>query len=202
VKPVSLIRALFTRPKDGKRQHRPAQCHALPDRAHLFLLSRFLTCSSPDQFRDDYWRNVLGKPATHAIHQFIKGGLIEEASVAEKLASSHNTTQLKNMLTSAGLTISGSKAAMAQRFANQRPDEARARVANIAIFRCTERGRELGESVITSYRKEREEAEHAASQALPAEISTVPPTRWYGSKLHECFHAGSASDGTQLRATA
>jgi hypothetical protein len=163
---VPFIRSLFSRPEDSGQQVESAQGRDSPDQAHLFLLSRFLACSSVDQFRDDRRRDVLGEPPKRAIYRFIEAGLIEEATVAEKLVSSYSAIELRTILKGAGLTGSGSKADMARRFAGQRPGEAREKVARIAAFRCTKRGCELAEAVVAGYRKEREDAEHAVSEAL------------------------------------
>jgi len=154
----------FTEP--SAREARSVQDLGSLDRAHLFLLSRFLAVSSGDQFRDDRWGDVLGEPPKRVIYRFIEAGLIEEVSVVENLVLSHSATELRTVLKGAGLARSGSKAEMARRLASQRPGEAGEKVANTAAFLCTKRGRELAEAALAGYRKEREDAEVAALEAL------------------------------------
>jgi hypothetical protein len=159
----TFFKTLFRRP--APREEPVSVADGL-DRAHLLLLTRFLSPTDPEQLRSRQWAPILGESVESAVRRFVTRGLIAKASTAKKLEHSLNAGELRTALKQAGLRHDGPKADLATRLADERPDEATARVAGIIVWSCTARGRALAAEAVSRDREERKIAEDAVLEAL------------------------------------
>jgi len=136
-------------------------------KAHLFLLSRFLHPRDARYFDGDAnWRAVLGEPPERVVRRFVKEGLLEPASLAECLEAKLTVDELKRLLRSHGLPVSGRKPELARRLADGAPDAARQAVVGSEMLRCTDAGRVLAEEYLVAEQRRRRQAEEESLQAL------------------------------------
>lgn len=117
--------------------------------AHLNLLTRFI---EPRQTNDtskfQQWTGPLGEPVEIAIKRFLDLKLIERANIVEHLLIGFNGSQLKQMLISHSLPVSGTKQVMAKRLIENDAQGMSKTVAGLFILVCSESGKKLAEAYL------------------------------------------------------
>lgn len=79
-------------------------------RAHLLLLTKFLTYDTPARYANAvYWEPVLKESAQKAIQRFLENGMLEPAGLHELLDFKFKATDLKSMLKERGFKVSSKK---------------------------------------------------------------------------------------------
>jgi len=112
-------------------------------RARLIFLSKFKGARiiNPDSFK--YLETDLGAAPSRVITEFVSGGLIEPASISDKVMNSFSAPQLKEMLRSRGLPISGTKAVAVEKLFQSDSAGMAVVVADVVAYICTDKGRAL-----------------------------------------------------------
>lgn len=133
----------------------------------LQLLWRFVRpCSPDDVLRDGGWTERLGESPQKAIQRFVDEGLLEQLPLDERLDALLKVPDLKKMLKSRGLPLSGKKAQLIERLLEADKQGVEAEFKGKTLLRCTARGKETAEQQGQAERDRREAVEQQVMEAL------------------------------------
>jgi len=104
---------------------------------HLALLKRFLSARDAKDGFPDYWAPAFGMSPQRVIDGMVAHGVLEPAPLLEKISFCHTVAELKMMLSSRGLKVSGKKAELVQRLLEADPNDMENLYAHRMILRCT-----------------------------------------------------------------
>ena len=117
------------------------------DRLERELLTKLATQEVTARMAE-YWKPYVGS-LKQAVRRFVRDGLLQEASVAHKISTSHKVTDLKSLLRDRELAVSGKKADLIDRLLGAiSPREAQRLAGRMALYQATE----AGQAVIDEYK--------------------------------------------------
>lgn len=117
--------------------------------AHLQLLGKFLRPRTAGEFAaEDRWQTALGESQTAAIKRFLDEGVLARANLSAQLDYRFKASELKDMLKTHGLPVSGRKAELIQRLVEAHPEDTQRAVEGLTILLCSDRGRKIAEQYV------------------------------------------------------
>jgi hypothetical protein len=109
--------------------------------AHLLLLSKFLIGSTLDHYINaDYWGPVLKEQPGVSLKRFLDEELLEPLDVESGLNLRFNISELKDILRTKGLKVSGNKTLLVNRLIESDPDGMKKIVAESGMYKCSSAG--------------------------------------------------------------
>jgi hypothetical protein len=109
-------------------------------RARLIFLSKFNAARILNSDSFNYLETDLGEAPSRVIAQFVSADLIEPASLADKVAHFFSASQLKELLRSHALPVSGTKAVAVEKLLQADAAGMATLVANVTAYICTDKG--------------------------------------------------------------
>lgn len=153
---VSVLHILLGNHESGNSGSSKEQCEL------LLSLSR----QRVDLEMEQKWTPIVG-PLAQNIARFISKGLLEEASLQDKLDAKYRVADLKQMLEKKGVSCKGKKYEMIEAFVTFTPvDEAASLVADVRLYRATPAGQHRIDTHLAGKEKARLEMETEALQSL------------------------------------
>ncbi|MCL4505775.1 MAG: hypothetical protein M1434_11505 [Chloroflexi bacterium] len=135
--------------------------------AHLLLLSKFMSPRAISDFsRGDAWQDVLKEPSEKAIKRLMDEKMIATVTTDELLDIKYKVTELKQMLKSKQLPVSGTKGELIQRLLNADPKGAQQAVAGLTIYKCTIEGKVIAVQYLAHEKEKRALTEQYVLDAL------------------------------------
>jgi len=104
---------------------------------HLALLERFLSAREAKDGVPDFWAPAFGMSPQRVIDGMVAHGELEPVPLLEKVEICHTVAELKKILSSRGLKVSGKKAELVQRLLEADPKDMEKLYAHRMILRCT-----------------------------------------------------------------
>jgi hypothetical protein len=104
---------------------------------HLALLKRFLSVRDAKDGFPDYWAPAFGMSPQRIIDGMVAHGALEPLPLFEKIEFCHTVAELKKILSSRGLKVSGKKAELVRRLLEADPKDMEKLCAHRMILRCT-----------------------------------------------------------------
>lgn len=104
---------------------------------HLALLKRFLSARDAKDGVPDFWAPAFGMSPQRVIDGMVAHGALEPVPLLEKVELCHTVAELKKILSSRGLKVSGKKAELVQRLLEADPKDMEKLYAHRIILRCT-----------------------------------------------------------------
>jgi len=104
---------------------------------HLALLKRFLSAREAKDGFPDFWASAFGKSPKRVIDELVAHGALEPLPLQETIESCHTVAELKGMLSSHGLQVSGKKAELVRRLIEADPKGMEQLYVDRIILRCT-----------------------------------------------------------------
>jgi hypothetical protein len=104
---------------------------------HLALLKRFLSACEAKDGVPDFWAPAFGMSPQRVIDGMVAHGELEPLPLLEKISFCHTVAELKKILSSRGLKVSGKKAELVQRLLEADPKDMEKLCAHRMILRCT-----------------------------------------------------------------
>ncbi|MGD0521910.1 MAG: SAP domain-containing protein [Terracidiphilus sp.] len=104
---------------------------------HLALLKRFLSARDTKDGFPDYWAPAFGMSPQCVIDGMVAHGALETLPLLEKIEFCHTVAELRKILSSRGLKVSGKKAELVQRLLEADPKGMEKLCAHRMILRCT-----------------------------------------------------------------
>lgn len=135
---------------------------------HLLLLSKFMHGATAESFAGDFWNLALAEDSQEAIKRFRAGGLIEPASVVQKLGMTLGSKDTKEKARNLGLKVSGTKAQVLERITKELPETAALMVKDVQAWSCTESGRALAVAYMDEIALARTQAQAESMRLLRA----------------------------------
>ena len=111
--------------------------HWASSQTHLALLKRFLSVRDAKDGFPDYWVPAFGMSPQRVIDEMVAHGALEPLPLLEKISFCHTVAELKKILSSRGLKVSGKKAELVQRLLEADPKDMEKLCAHRMILRCT-----------------------------------------------------------------
>lgn len=164
---MSLFDSLFGRKGETNTSSARA-ANWTPSEAHLLLLSKFLVGQQLDHMTGDYWHVPLRELPEAAIARFIAMGWLVSASLAQKLESRFNAGDLKPLLKSRRLRVSGRKGELIDRLIAADEAGMSALVADMKVYQCSPEARARAEQYRLEQAQVRAAAEASAVNQLRA----------------------------------
>jgi hypothetical protein len=131
--------------------------------------SELLLCLSKRQVDakvEEIWTPLLGS-VEHQIARFISDGLLEEASLEEKLDCKYRVTDMKQLLEKHSIAAKGKKADLIKKFLDALPvDAVSAVVADVRLYRLTGKGKEFAQAYDLQKETDRKAMEQSAFSYL------------------------------------
>lgn len=104
---------------------------------HLAILERFLSVRDTKGGVPDFWAPALGMSPQRVVNRLFALGLLEPVPLPEAVEFCHTGAELKKLLSSRGLKVSGRKAEQARRLIEADPDGMEKLCAHRKLARCT-----------------------------------------------------------------
>lgn len=104
---------------------------------HLALLKRFLSAREAKDGFPDFWAPAFGESPTRVIDEMVAHGALEPLPLLEKIEICHTVAELKKILSTRGLKVSGKKAELAQRLLEADPKGIEKLFTHRMILQCT-----------------------------------------------------------------
>jgi hypothetical protein len=104
---------------------------------HLMLLKRFLSAREAKDGFPDFWESAFGKSSTRVIDEMVAHGALEPLPLLEKIEFCHTVAELKKILSSRGLKISGKKAELARRLVDADSEGIEKLFMHRIVLQCT-----------------------------------------------------------------
>jgi len=104
---------------------------------HLALLKRFLSGREAKEGFPDFWAPAFGKDSKRVIDELISHGALEPLPLLETIEICHTVVELKKILSSHDLKVSGKKVELARRLLEVDPKGMERLYAHRMILRCT-----------------------------------------------------------------
>lgn len=118
---------------------------------HLFLLTTFLrprlTTDVP-VLNESQWSAFLGEPVADAIRRLLTSKLIELSPLNIRLSHITTVTQLRQILSSRGLSHGGRKDELILKLIRADSKQALALAGKSQVYQCTSKGRDIAESYL------------------------------------------------------
>jgi hypothetical protein len=127
----------FPSPKESISEAQVVPANWAGSPTHLALLERFLSVRDAKTGVPDFWAQALGIHPERVIDGMLALGLLESASLLEKVEFGHTGAELKKMLSSRGLKVSGKKAEQTRRLIEADPDGMEKLCSHRKLVRCT-----------------------------------------------------------------
>jgi hypothetical protein len=142
---------LLGRTVDFSSQEQLSPKDVVPDdwansKAHLALLQRFLSLRDARSGVPDFWESMFGTHPRNVVEAMLKLNVLEPAPPIEIIEFCHTGAELKKLLASRGLKVSGKKADQAQRLLEADPEGMSSLYAQRKIVRCTPATRQIVEA--------------------------------------------------------
>ena len=151
----------------AKKNKDKDKCDWRSSNAHLLLLSKFRQPEGADRFQNDQnWAAALGESSRTAIRALRSAGMLRACELHELLEAKFKGSDLKRMLKAAGLKVSGRKAELALRLAENDEAGARQAVGDFFALRCTTEGEGVAEQFLAQQEKIRKNVESAVYNKL------------------------------------
>jgi hypothetical protein len=139
-----------------------SQSDLLRPSARLLLLTKFQRPNAVEEFtRYDDWKQALQQPVEKVVASLVQDGLLREGTLADRLAYSFKVSELKEMLRSRELPVSGKKEVLTARLVENCADSMRELVRHCSVMVCSPPGQELAEVYINAQREMRLQVESA-----------------------------------------
>lgn len=137
-------------------------------KAHLLLLSKHLkgTPLIPAGYLRDTWEDALGEDIESAINGFVRSGLLENSDLDSLLNIKYDLKELKVILKSKKLPVSGKKHELISRLIAFDKRGAEELVAGFVELRCSDEGAKIVEDFLQSEQTARENAEQQTIKCL------------------------------------
>lgn len=116
--------------------------------SYLAVLQRFLSGREAQAGVPEYWEPMFGAHPQNVVEALIQQRLLEPVSLAETVEYCHTGAELKNLLATRGLKLSGRKAEQAQRLIDADSEAMRSFAAEHKIVRCSPEARQAVQSWI------------------------------------------------------
>jgi hypothetical protein len=133
---------------------------------HLALLQRFLSARDAEDGAPDYWEPMFGMRPRHVIDGMIALGLLEPVPLLEKIEICYTGAELKKILSSRGLKVSGKKAEQARRLVEADPEGMEKLLVHRKVVRCAPAASEVVSTWIAEQEKSSETATDGVIAAL------------------------------------
>ena len=133
---------------------------------HLALLQRFLSARDAEDGAPDYWEPIFGMRPQCVIDGMVALGLLEPVPLLEKIEICHTGADLKKILSSRGLKVSGKKAEQARRLVEADPDGMEKLLAHRKVVRCAPAVSE----VVSTWVAEQEKSSETATDGVVAAL--------------------------------
>jgi hypothetical protein len=118
--------------------------------AHLILLSNFTSPRTINDFsKHDVWKNALGETPSKAIKRFTDDGYLIIGNVSVSLDYKFKVTDLKKLLKTRELKVSGNKSVLIQRLIDADPVGIKKEISGVQVFVCSD----IGKSFIEEYKE-------------------------------------------------
>jgi hypothetical protein len=111
-----------SRPQESARRKALVPADWATSPAHLAVLERFLSMRDATNSVPDYWEPLFGMAPQRVVDQMVALKLLEPAPLLAVIEFCHTGAELKKMLASRGLKVSGRKAEQAHRLIEADPD--------------------------------------------------------------------------------
>lgn len=115
---------------------------SLGRRAEIEVLAQFVKGADPKRAVPEawrgFWRGKLGVDFEQAAIDLHARGLLRDASLAEKLSAANKVSDLKTIAKRLGLKVSGTKANLAKRIAEEADSSLIAQHQNATLWTCSE----------------------------------------------------------------
>lgn len=159
--------------------------------AHLLLLTKFLRPKRTKEFdtRED-WASALGESPQTAIERFRQTGLLKLGDLSAQLHSRFTVPELKRLLRTYGLKVSGRKAELVSRLVGAEPQKMQTLVADFPVVVCSDGGRRIAEDYREMQQAQRLVAEHATLEALRQRAFAVASQCVAEYQAHQVFSVG------------
>ena len=114
--------------------------------AHLLLLSKYLRAGPANIYaRHKEWEQVLKESVDDAIQRFLIDGALVKLDLASHLDFKLTVPQLKTMLKTSGVKVTGRKEQLIARLMETNPSAAQKAVDDLQLVQCSDSGREITE---------------------------------------------------------
>jgi hypothetical protein len=133
---------------------------------HLALLERFLSARDAKDGFPDYWAPAFGMSPQCVIDGMVAHGALEPLPLLEKIEFCHTVAELRKILSSRGLKVSGKKAELVQRLLEADPKGMEKLCAHRMILRCTP----AANQGVSRWEAEREKAFETATDDVIAAL--------------------------------
>jgi hypothetical protein len=104
---------------------------------HLALLERFLLARDAEGGVPDFWAPAFGISPQFVINGMVAHGALEPVPLLEKIEICHTVAELKKILSSRGLKVSGKKTELVRRLLEADPKGMETLCAHRMILQCT-----------------------------------------------------------------
>lgn len=136
-------------------------------KSHLLLLSKFLSPRVKDDFiNSEVWSEVLNEPIEKVIKTFLKDGLLREADLQEKINAKFKVKDLKSLLKTRNLPVTGKKALLIERLIQADKGGMEYLVSGIDVLICSDKGEQIAEEYLEKEREIRLATEHLVLSSL------------------------------------
>ena len=133
---------------------------------HLALLQRFLSARDAEDGAPDYWEPMFGMRPRRVIDGMVALGLLEPVPLLEKIEICHTGAELKKILSSRGLKVSGKKAEQARRLVEADPEGMEKLLVHRKVVRCAPAVSE----VVSTWVAEQEKSSETATDGVIAAL--------------------------------
>ncbi len=136
-------------------------------KAHMLLPSKFLTPHVTDDFpQSDTWTSALGETVPQAVARFRSDDLLMEAGLDARLSYRYKVSELKDLSKQYGLPVSGRKDDLIRRLVQADPEGMKEKTSQLAIWQCSEHGREIAEKYLDEENSKRKGVEQQVLEYL------------------------------------
>lgn len=173
----------------------------------LELLARFIRGADPWVFVGrEHWNDVLGEKVETVIEQLRRGGALELAPPALRLAHRYSANDLRFLLEERGIETSGSRDEMIRRFLARDPDGVRLLTEDINVLMLSAEGKKHVLRYVRAERARREEAERKSHVALLQEdpmraaltVAEFQRDSVFSRGVGVAFHDGDQSENVAI----
>jgi hypothetical protein len=114
-------------------------------KAHLSLLTHFRNPRLVSDFSEDKWRPALGESVEQAMMRLYSDGMLVQADLLGRLSYKYTVGELKVLLKSKNLPVSGRKSDLINRLIQNDASAAEKHVLGLIVFQWSEKGRAVAE---------------------------------------------------------
>lgn len=159
--------------------------------AHLSLLSRFLFACDVISITKFEMDTTVKESTQRVLDRFIAEGWLIPASLSAKLFHAFNGTTIRALLKERGLRISGSKDEGIERLVVADSDGMAAKVAQLKLYECSPKARELVAPLVSAQKEKQQAAEEKRPAAETHSFEQLRARDFSGASLTVAnFEAG------------